>query len=124
MKAEQLIAVVSVTFLLVGIVAAFAALVLWRKQPRRPRPRLEQEWPWNGLVFDARAVSSRVQQVRNDHLAALHRRPRPIFHPATLLEAARKLVAGLAYFRGLGAKCATEAEHGSRSAQPKEATRL
>jgi hypothetical protein len=123
MEAEQLIAPISGTLLLIGIVAASVAMVLWRKQPRRPRPRPEREWHWNGMVFDTRAISPRVQQVRNDYLAAFHRRQHPLFHPATLLEAARRMVAGLAYFRGIGDERLNETETASPSNDPKAVQR-
>jgi hypothetical protein len=97
MQVEELIPAVTAVLLAIGAVAGFAAAILAFKYHRRLSRK--DRTVWIGSAFDTNLIAQQLSQVRRDYIVALHRRPHPRFHPATLLAAARQSLSRLAYFK-------------------------
>jgi hypothetical protein len=97
MSFDEPIPLASVVMLSIGVVAGLAAALLAFKDHRRLSR--QERTMWIGSAFDTNLVAPRVLQVRRDYVVALHCRPHPRFHPATLLAAARQSLSRRAYFR-------------------------
>ena len=97
MSAENIIDLIAGVLLGTGLVAGAIAIVLgfkaWRRS-RREKPIVRV-----GSAFNVNSIAPGVERVRADYLLALHSRPHPRFHPATLLAAARASLHRFAYFK-------------------------
>jgi hypothetical protein len=55
--------------------------------------------PPPGTAFDVSAIAPQLRRVRQDHVAALHSRPRHPSHRAVLVAVAQRIVTNLPFFR-------------------------
>lgn len=66
--------------------------------------RREHESQSPGEAFDVSAIAPKIQQIRQDYVAAVRsHRPHPYYRTG-LIAAVRRLVANLSYFRRAGAE--------------------
>ena len=91
----------SFTSLLIALAILVAYLALsvgHRLRAKAARIRaLEKEYPRR--AFDSSAIAPGLRRVREDPAAAVRDRPRDDSYRAELLAKARRMVAGLSYFR-------------------------
>jgi len=73
---------------------------------RRTR-REVQNYTWDGTAFEADEVLHRVQTVKTNYLAALHRQRHSHPRPIGLLARACRSVSGKSYFRSRSRACAS-----------------
>jgi len=92
---------VSFTSLLIALAILVAYLALsvgHRLRAKAAEIRaLEKEYPRR--AFDTSAIAPGLRRVRENHAAAVRDRPRDDSYRAELLAKARRMVAGLSYFR-------------------------
>jgi len=72
------------------------------KQRQRERARAREpldERHMTGTAFNARAVTPRIRQVRQDYVAQIHSRPKPTSRREMILATFRNAVRQLSYFR-------------------------
>jgi hypothetical protein len=69
-----------------------------RRRKEEEERRRQREREWQGTVFDASAVSPRIQRLRQDYLTAVQAQPHEAFYRKWLLTVARGMVRHLPYF--------------------------
>ncbi|HWW02649.1 MAG TPA: hypothetical protein VNZ64_23320 [Candidatus Acidoferrum sp.] len=84
---------------LVAVLIAYLCVSVGRRWVAQEAKRRAEESQPPGTGFDASTIAPQIQRVRQDYLAGAQTRPHQTFYRAGLLALARRMVAGLPYFR-------------------------
>jgi hypothetical protein len=71
----------------------------WLAREKEEREKWQARLEYTpGVSLDVSAIAPRIEQLREDHLAALHTRPHEAYYRRGLIAAVRQMVTSLAYF--------------------------
>ncbi len=81
--------------------STFLNAVLWGWAAYKIKRAIQRRNEWAHRPFDASTIYPRIEQLRQHHADAAQARAHPLYSRKGLVEAARQVVAGFAYFSGM-----------------------